>query len=256
MYYGYYIGFRTLVRKEVRRFMNVWLQTILPPAVTTMLYFVIFGQLIGPRIGNLHGVEYIDYIAPGLIMMAVITNAYANVSSSFFMAKMFKSVEEILVSPLPNWLVLTAYMVGGILRGIFVAVVVGIMTFIFTGLIPKHTFLMVLSVLLGATVFSLAGFLNGLYAKKFDDISVIPTFVLTPLTYLGGVFYSIQLLPSTWQNVALANPILYFINLFRYAILGISDINVWLALSLLLGLCVILYALSLYLLNRGVGIKS
>lgn len=256
MYRSYYIGFKTLVRKEVRRFLGVWLQTILPPAVTTTLYFIIFGQLIGKKIGTINGIDYIDYIAPGLIMMSVVTNAYANVSSSFFTSKMFKSIEELLISPIPNWLIVTAYMTGGILRGIAVAIVVGIIAFIFTGFTIHHFPLMILGILLGAMVFSLAGFINGIYAKKFDDIAIIPTFVLTPLTYLGGVFYSIHLLPEIWQRLSLINPILYFINLFRYAILGVSDINIGLALFMLCSFCTILYAFSLWLLHRGVGIKT
>jgi ABC-2 type transport system permease protein len=259
MSYNNYIGFSTLVRKEVRRFMGVWLQTILPPAVTTILYFIIFGQLIGTRIGDFNGIEYIDYIAPGLIMMSVIMNAYANVSSSFFMSKIFKNIEELLVCPLPNWLILSAYITGGIIRGILVAIVVGFIAFIFAGftiLSAHHLFFMIAGILLGSTVFSLAGFINGVYAKKFDDISIIPTFVLTPLTYLGGVFYSIHLLPEFWQKVSMLNPILYFVNLFRYAILDVSDVNVWFALSMLCGFCIVLYAFCLYLLNRGVGIKT
>jgi ABC-2 type transport system permease protein len=256
MYRVYYIGFKTLVRKEVRRFMGVWLQTILPAAVTTTLYFIIFGQLVGSKIGPINGISYIDYIAPGLIMMSVITNAYANVSSSFFTSKMFKSIEELLVSPLPNWLIVTAYMTGGIIRGAIVAIVVSIIAFIFTGFTIHHFPLMILGVLLGAMVFSLAGFINGIYAKKFDDIAIIPTFVLTPLTYLGGVFYSVHLLPEFWQRVSLANPILYFINLFRYAILGVSDVNIGFALSMLCVFCGALYIISLWLLHRGVGIKT
>lgn len=256
MNHSYYIGFKTLVRKEVRRFMGVWLQTLLPPAVTTTLYFIIFGELIGKRIGDFDGINYIDYIAPGLIMMSVITNAYANVSSSFFMSKMFKNIEELLVSPLPNWLILTAYMTGGVIRGILVAIVVGIIAFIFSAFTIHHFFFMIAGVLLGAMVFSLAGFINGIFAKKFDDIAIIPTFVLTPLTYLGGVFYSIQLLPEFWQKVSLANPILYFVNLFRYATLGISDVNIWFAFFMLCGFCIVLYLVSLHLLNRGVGIKT
>lgn len=251
-----YIAFKTILWRETRRFVRLWIQTILPPAITTTLYYIIFGNLIGPRIGSMHGYEYIQFIAPGLIMMAIITSTYANVTSSFYMAKFQRSIEELLISPMPNYLILSGYLSGGIIRGIGVGLVVSIITILFTHLSVAHIFITFLVVLLSALLFALAGFINGVFARNFDDIAIIPTFVITPLTYLGGVFYSVSMLPHFWQKVSLANPILYMISAFRFGILGISDINVYFAL-LMLALCdVLLYGFCLYLLNKGTGIRT
>ncbi len=244
---GYFIAFSTLVNKEISRFMRIWLQTVLPPAITMALYFVIFGNLIGPRIGRMHGFDYMQYIAPGLIMMSVITNAYANVVSSLFGAKFQRHIEELLVSPMPNLLLLLGFVAGGIARGVVVGVVVTATALCFTTLAV---------VVLTAALFSLAGFINALFAKKFDDISIVPTFILTPLTYLGGVFYSIDMLPPFWQNVSLGNPILYMVNAFRYGMLGVSDIDIGLAFAVIIAFCVALFALSMWLLKRGVGLRT
>lgn len=252
----YFIGFKTLLFKEVHRIIRIWPQSILPAIITTLLYFLIFGHLMGSRIGPIEGVKYIEYIAPGLIMMQVITNAYANVSSSVFLAKFTKSIEALLISPIPNWLLLLGYITGGVTRGIAVAIAVAIMALIFTSLQVQHFFLMFVAIFFSAVVFSLAGFINALYAKKFDDISFIPTFVLTPLTYLGGVFYSVNLLPTPWQVISFANPILYFVNLFRFGMLGLSDINITLAFSILMLLVILLFWIALRLLQRGVGFKT
>jgi len=256
MGYKDYIGFRTLLFKEIRRFSQIWIQTILPPVITTALYFLIFGKVVGSRIGQMHNINYAEYIAPGLIMMTLITNAYSNVSSSFFMAKMFRSLEEILVSPMPNYLVLLGYIGGGVARGVFVAMAVTITALFFTSLSVYNIFYMILAIVFTAAVFSLAGFINALFAKKFDDVSIVPVFILTPLTYLGGVFFSIQLLPELWQKISLLNPILYFVSLFRYGMLGIADVQPGISIVFLMSFFVILYVTALVLLRKGVGIKT
>lgn len=251
-----WIAFVTIVVKEIRRFMRIWAQTLLPPAITMALYFVIFGNLIGSRIGEMGGYDYMSFIVPGLIMMSVITNSYANVVSSFFSMKFQRSIEEILVSPVPNWVVLSGYVAGGVARGVGVGVIVTLLSLFFTDLVVHNVWVTSGMVLLTAIVFSLGGFINAMFATKFDDISIVPTFVLTPLTYLGGVFYSISLLPEFWQGVSQANPILYMVNAFRYGILGVSDIDVRFAFSMVLFFIVVLFSLSLYLLSKGKGIRS
>ncbi|RME34434.1 MAG: ABC transporter permease [Gammaproteobacteria bacterium] len=252
----YLIAYLTLVRKEITRFLRIWPQTILPPAVTMTLYFIIFGQLMGPRIGAMDGLPYMSYIAPGIIMMSVITNSYANVVSSFFSAKFQKHIEELLVSPMPNSLILAGYVTGGIGRGLMVGLVVTCVALLFTDLRVHEPAVVVLVVTLTATLFSLGGFINAIYARKFDDISIVPTFVLTPLTYLGGVFYSIDLLPQFWQRVSLGNPILYMVNAFRYGMLGVTDIPIDRALLIITGFILALTLLSLHLLRRGTGLRS
>ncbi len=251
-----WIAFSTIVVKEVRRFMRIWAQTLLPPAITMSLYFVIFGNLIGSRIGDMGGYDYMDFIVPGLIMMSVITNSYANVVSSFLGMKFKKSIEEILVSPVPNWVVLSGYVAGGVTRGVAVGFIVTLLSLFFTDLSIHHLGITASMVFLTAIVFALGGFINAVFATKFDDISIVPTFVLTPLTYLGGVFYSISLLPEFWQTVSKANPILYMVNAFRYGILGVSDINIGFAFAMVGVFIAILFTFSLYLLNTGKGIRS
>ncbi len=250
------IAYQTIVRKEVTRFTRIWIQTILPPAISMTLYFVIFGQLIGPRIGKMGGVSYMEYIAPGIIMMAVINSSYTNVVSSFFGAKFQKHIEEMLIAPIPNFVILAGYITGGVVRGLMVGVVVTGVALFFTGLHINNFLVMASVVLMTAILFSLGGFLNGVFATKFDDISIIPTFVLTPLTYLGGVFYSITLLPEFWQSVSHANPVLYMVNTFRYGILGVSDINIFTAFAIIILFITALIAASLYVLNRGIGLKA
>ncbi|MFO8154605.1 MAG: ABC transporter permease [Pseudomonadota bacterium] len=251
-----WIAFRTILGKEVRRFMRIWIQTILPPAITTALYFIIFGGLIGPRVGEMGGFDFMDYIMPGLIMMAVINNSYANVVASFYGAKFQRSVEEMLVSPMPNFLILAGFVGGGVARGLIVGVAVTAVALFFTELRPVDPLLTLLVVLMTSVLFSLAGFVNAVYANSFDDISIIPTFVLTPLTYLGGVFFSITMLSEFWQQVSLANPILYMVNAFRAGMLGVSDVPVWVALGVILGFTVVLTVFCMWLLNRGVGIRG
>ncbi|HEY5761681.1 MAG TPA: ABC transporter permease [Rhodocyclaceae bacterium] len=250
------IAFQTLVRKEIVRVVRIWVQTIVPPAITMTLYFIIFGNLIGRRIGVMDGFDYMQYIAPGLIMMSVITNSYGNVVSSFFGAKFGKHIEEMLVAPISNATIIIGHIAGGVIRGLMVGSLVTVVALFFTRLHVEHPFVTLSMVLLSSTVFALLGMVNAIFAKKFDDISIIPTFVLTPLTYLGGVFYSISLLPDFWQKVSLGNPILYMVNAFRYGILGVSDIDIGWA-YLIVGVFVAgLFTLNLVLLNRGVGIRE
>ncbi|WP_461481245.1 ABC transporter permease [Porticoccus sp.] len=251
-----WVAFCTIVEKEIRRFMRIWQQTLLPPAITIALYFVIFGRLIGPRIGEMSGFSYIQFVVPGLIMMSVITNSYANVVSSFFGTKFQRSIEELLVSPVPNYIILVGYVIGGVARGLAVGAIVTLLSLFFTHLQVSHMGVTVAIVFLTAVLFSLAGFINAVYASSFDDISIIPTFVLTPLTYLGGVFYSISMLPAFWQGVSQANPVLYMVNAFRYGLLGVSDINVVWAFVMVTAFCVILFVYSLYLLERGKKLRS
>ena len=251
-----WVGLKTLVRKEVIRVARIWIQTIVPPAITMTLYFIIFGNLIGKRIGVMGGFDYMQFIAPGLIMMSVITNSYGNVVSSFFGAKYGKHIEEMLVSPMSNATIIIGHVAGGVIRGLMVGALVTMIALGFTRLTIEHPLVTFSMVVLASIVFALLGFVNAVFAKKFDDISIIPTFILTPLTYLGGVFYSITLLPEFWQKVSLGNPILYMVNAFRYGILGVSDIRIGYA-YLIVGFFVIgLFALNLTLLNRGVGIRE
>jgi ABC-2 type transport system permease protein len=251
-----WIAFMTILAKEVRRFTRIWIQTLLPPAITMALYFVIFGHLIGSQIGGMSGFSYSEFVAPGLIMMAVITNSYANVSSSFFSAKFQRSVDEILVSPTPNYIIVLGYVMGGVARGLAVGLIVTVLALAFTQLHISHAWITFSIIFLTATLFSLAGFINAVYAKSFDDISIIPTFVLTPLTYLGGVFYSISLLPDVWQTVSLFNPVLHMVNAFRYGVLGITDTSLLIAFIGLAISVVILFWLSLLVVEKAKGLRS
>jgi len=250
------VGFECIVRREVNRILRIWAQTILPPAITMTLYFIIFGQLIGSRIGTMGGIAYIDFIAPGIIIMAVINNAYANVVSSFFGAKFGRHVEELLVAPINEHFILLGYVAGGVLRGVMVGAVVTAVALFFTDLRLHHPLVMLAALLLGSVIFSLGGFINAVYAKKFDDVSIVPTFILTPMTYLGGVFFSIDLLPEVWQHIARANPILYMVNGFRYGLLGVSDVGLGMAFGVMALFAVLLYAAAYHLLKRGIGLRS
>jgi ABC-2 type transport system permease protein len=251
-----WIAFSTLVRREVRRFMRLWVQTLVPPVITITLYFVIFGNLIGRRIGEMGGYSYMDFIVPGLILMAVINNAYANVVSSFFSQKFQRNIEELLVSPVPNYIILTGFVIGGATRGIIVGFIAGIVAMFFSGFYMHNFFIALTVVLLSSVVFALGGLINAIYANKFDDVTIIPTFVLTPLIYLGGVFYSTDLLPAFWKTVSLLNPIFYMVDAFRYGILGISDVNIVYALLILLVFVVGLFSFALFLLHRGKGLRD
>jgi ABC-2 type transport system permease protein len=250
------VGLWTIVRKESRRVVRIWVQTIVPPAITMTLYFIIFGSLVGSRIGEMDGVPYMTFIAPGLIMMAVITNSFANVVSSFFSSKLMLHLEEMLVAPLAYTTIVIGFVVGGIVRGLLVAALVVVVALFFTDLTVAHPLITFTTILLTAVVFSLAGLFNAIFAKTFDDISIIPTFVLTPLTYLGGVFFSIALLPPFWQKVALANPILYMVNAFRYGMLGSSDIPIGVAYAIMIGFAVALFGAVLLMLQRGSGVRA
>ena len=251
-----WVDLKTIVRKEIVRVARIWVQTIVPPAITMTLYFIIFGNLIGRRIGSMDGFDYMQYIAPGLIMMSVITNSYGNVVSSFFGAKFARHIEEMLVSPMSNATIILGHVAGGVMRGLVVGSLVTVVALFFTKLEVAHPLITISMVVLSSMVFALAGFINAVFATKFDDISIVPTFVLTPLTYLGGVFYSISLLPEFWQKVSLGNPIIYMVNAFRYGILGVSDINIAYA-YVIVGLFVVgLFTVSMMLLNRGVGIRE
>ena len=250
------IAYSTIVRKEISRFTRIWVQTILPPAISMTLYFIIFGNLIGSRIGKMQGFNYMEFIAPGIIMMAIINNSYSNVVSSFFGAKLQRHIEEMLVAPIPIFFVLAGYITGGVVRGLFVGLIVTIVALFFTDLQIAHPGIVITTVILTSILFSLGGFVNAVFAQKFDDISIIPTFVLTPLIYLGGVFYSIDLLPDFWQSVSRLNPILYMVNAFRFGILGVSDISITSAFSIIIVFIALLFCYSLYLLFKGIGIKS
>ncbi len=250
------VALRTIVYREIRRFTRIWPQTLLPPAITMVLYFVIFGNLIGSQIGDMGGFSYMEYIVPGLIMMSVITNSYGNVVSSFFGSKFQRSIEELMVSPVSPHIILIGYVTGGVLRGLAVGLIVTVLSLFFTHLQVHHLGVTVLVVLLTATIFSLGGFINAVFARNFDDISIIPTFVLTPLTYLGGVFYSISLLPPFWQTLSMANPVLHMVNAFRYGILGVSDIRIGVAIGFMLVATALLYGVCIRLLISGRGMRQ
>ncbi|MFN3709866.1 MAG: ABC transporter permease [Alishewanella aestuarii] len=252
----YLIALQSILTKEITRFMRIWVQTLVPPAITMSLYFVIFGSLIGSRIGEMNGFSYMEFIVPGLIMMSVITNSYANVASSFFSAKFQRNVEELLVAPVPNYIIVLGYVGGGMARGILVGLIVTLLSLFFVTISIHNLAIIMLTVLLTSMLFALGGLINAVYAKTFDDISIIPTFVLTPLTYLGGVFYSLTLLPGFWQQLAQLNPIVYMVNAFRFGFLGYTDVNLWLALMVVLSFILVLFSYAMYLINKGIGLRS
>ena len=251
-----WVGFKTMVIREYGRIIRIWGQTIVPSAVTAVLYFAIFGSLIGRRVGAMDGIDYRQFIAPGLIMMSVITNSYGNVVASFFGAKFGKHVEELLVSPLPNWVIVGGYAVGGVVRGLLVGATVTAVSLVFTHLHVHHLLVVLSALFLTSVTFALAGFLNALFAKNFDQVNWIPAFVLTPLTYFGGVFYSVSLLPDLARSLSYANPILYMVNAFRYGFLGVSDVHVGGAFALMAAAALVLYGTAVLLMNRGTGIRD
>lgn len=252
----YSIAFQTIVNKEIRRFIRIWMQTLLPPIITTSLYFLIFGTLIGTRVGEVEGQPFIDYILPGVILMGVISNSYGNVVSSFYGTKFQRNIEELLIAPVPNWIILAGYVCGGVMRGLLVGLLVSLIANVFTTVQVEHWFVTLAVFVLTAVLFSLAGFINAVYAESFDDISIIPTFVLTPMIYLGGVFYSIDMLPAIWQTISLGNPILYMVNAFRFGMLGVSDVNLFVSFAIIVGFIIALGGFAIHLLNKGVGIKA
>lgn len=252
---AYWIAFTSLLHKEINRFMRIWVQTLVPPAITMTLYFVIFGNLIGSRIGDMHGVSYMQFIVPGLIMMSVITNSYSNVSSSFYSSKFQRNIEELLVAPMPNHLIIAGFICGGVARGLCVGAMVTVVSLLFVPLHIHSILAVVLMVVLTSVLFSLGGLINAILAKSFDDISIVPTFVLTPLTYLGGVFYSIDLLPPFWRGVSHINPIIYMINGFRYGFIGISDVPMWTSYLIVCLFIAVLYGTCWWMVKRGIGLR-
>jgi ABC-2 type transport system permease protein len=260
------IAFQTIVSKEVNRFMRIWSQTLLPSAVTQSLYFLIFGGIIGSQIKNIPIIDssgailqvpYMQFVVPGLVMMAVLTNAFSNTVSSFFGSKFQRNIEEMLVAPVPNWVIISGYVVGGALRGILVGLIVFLVAFLFSAIPQISSYpIIILFVSLTSIVFSLAGLTNGIFAKKFDDVSIVPTFILTPLTYLGGVFYSLKSLPEFWQNVSKLNPIVYMVDGFRYGFFGVSEVNIGVSFGILIGFLIALVVLNNYLLDKGIGMRS
>jgi len=254
--YEQWVAFMTILRKEIRRYMRIWTQTLLPSAITMSLYFVIFGTLIGSRIGEMGGFTYMEFVVPGLIMMAIVTNSYSNVVSSFFGSKFSHAVEELLVSPVPNYVILMGYVLGGVSRGLLVALVVTMVSLFFTKLQIHSYFIVVVIVLMTSTLFALAGFINAVYANSFDDISIVPVFVLTPLIYLGGVFYSMDLLPDFWAGVSKLNPLVYVVNAFRYGVLGVSDVSLTFSFSMIAFFTALAFAYSMHLLNTGKRLRQ
>jgi ABC-2 type transport system permease protein len=250
------IALKSILTKEIQRFMRIWVQTLVPPAITISLYFVIFGSLIGSRIGNMGGFDYMSFIVPGLIMMSVITNSYSNVASSFFSAKWQRNVEEMLVAPVPNWVIVAGYVGGGMCRGILVGLIVTLVSLLFVDIQLYNFWIIAATVILTSATFALGGLINAIFAGSFDDISIIPTFILTPLTYLGGVFYSLSLLPEFWQGVSQANPIVYMVNAFRYGFLGVSDVNLVTAFAVISVFIVTLFTVAMVLISKGIGLRS
>jgi ABC-2 type transport system permease protein len=250
------IALKSIMHKEIHRFMRIWVQTLVPPAITISLYFVIFGSLIGSRIGEMGGFDYMSFIVPGLIMMSVITNSYSNVASSFFSAKWQRNVEEMLVAPVPNWVIVAGYVGGGMARGMLVGSIVTLVSMFFVDIQIHNIWVIIVTVALTSATFALGGLINAIFAGSFYDISIITTFILTPLTYLGGVFYSISLLPEFWQGVSQINPIVYMVNAFRYGFLGITDVSLTLSFAVLGVFIVSLYTIAMVLITKGIGLRS
>lgn len=256
MYKLYFTALKSLAAKETNRYLRIWIQTLVPPVITTSLYFVIFGNLIGGRIGEIEGFSYMEFIVPGLIMMSVITSSYSNVASSFFSQKLQKNIEELLIAPVPTHVIIWGFVIGGLGRSILVGTLVTIISLFFVSLHVYSWFIVIVTLLMTAILFSLAGLLNGVFAKSYDDVSIVPTFVLQPLTYLGGVFYAISMLPPFWQAVSKINPIVYMVSGFRYGFLGQTDVPIAFSLSILVLFTIILYSVCWYLINKGRGLRS
>ncbi|EGC69984.1 ABC-2 type transporter [Enterococcus casseliflavus ATCC 12755] len=256
MFSLYFTALKSLAVKETNRYLRIWVQTLVPPVITTSLYFIIFGKMIGSRIGEMGGFSYMEFIVPGLIMMSTITSSYSNVSSSFFSQKFQKNIEELLVAPVPTHVIIWGFVFGGLGRSILVGTLVTIISLFF---VPLHVYswvIVVLTLVMTAILFSLAGLLNGIFAQSFDDVSIVPTFVLQPLTYLGGVFYSISMLPPIWQTISKVNPIMYMISGFRYGFLGTIDVPIFLSIGILVLFIVVLYSVCWYLIQKGRGLRS
>ncbi|MBO0421273.1 ABC transporter permease [Vagococcus fluvialis] len=252
----YFTALKSLAVKETNRYLRIWVQTLVPPVITTSLYFVIFGKMIGGRIGDMGGFSYMEFIVPGLIMMSAITSSYANVSSSFFSQKFQKNIEELLVAPVPTHIIIWGFVIGGLGRSFLVGTLVTIISLLFVPLNVVSWPIVIITLLMTAILFSLAGLINGIFAQSYDDVSIVPTFVLQPLTYLGGVFYSISMLPPFWQGVSKVNPIVYMISGFRYGFLGIEDVSITVSFSIIIIFIVVLYSVCWYLINKGRGLRS
>ncbi|WIK66742.1 ABC transporter permease [Globicatella sanguinis] len=256
MFSLYFTALKSLVMKETNRYLRIWVQTLVPPVITTSLYFIIFGKMIGGRIGEMGGFSYMEFIVPGLIMMSSITSSYANVSSSFFSQKLQKNIEELLVAPVPTHVIILGFVLGGVGRSLIVASLVTMVSLFFVPLHVHSWLVVMMTILMTAILFSLAGLINGVFARSFDDVSIVPTFVLQPLTYLGGVFYAISMLPPFWQAISKINPIVYMISGFRYGFLGIGDVPIAMSITILIIFIAVLYSLAYYLVDRGIGLRS
>lgn len=252
----YFTALKSLAVKETNRYLRIWVQTLVPPVITTSLYFVIFGKMIGGRIGDMGGFSYMEFIVPGLIMMSAITSSYANVSSSFFSQKFQKNIEELLVAPVPTHIIIWGFVIGGLGRSFLVGTLVTIISLLFVPLNVVSWPIVIITLLMTAILFSLAGLINGIFAQSYDDVSIVPTFVLQPLTYLGGVFYSISMLPPFWQGVSKVNPIVYMISGFRYGFLGIEDVSITVSFTIIIIFIVVLYSVCWYLISKGRGLRS
>ena len=252
-----FTSFYTIVRKDVVRIFRIWPQTFLPSIITSVLYFLVFGKVLGGRIGDIGGHLYITFVVPGLVMLAVVTNSFSNVATTFFQAKFFaRNIDEILVSPTPPWVIIAGYVAGGMVRGITIGLLVIIVAAFFSPLPLTHPFIILLFLILSSLIFSLAGLVNGIYAKSFDGITIVPTFVLTPLVYLGGVFYSAQALPPLWQKFTFADPIFYLVDGFRVGFMGFSDVSLGISLAVLGTLTAILIAINWYFIRTGLGLRQ
>ncbi|GCF95705.1 transport permease protein [Enterococcus florum] len=256
MFNLYFTALKSLAVKETNRYLRIWVQTLVPPVITTSLYFIIFGNLIGGRIGEMAGFSYMEFIVPGLIMMSAITSSYSNVSSSFFSQKFQKNIEELLVAPVPTHVIIWGFVIGGLGRSVLVGTLVTIISLFFVPLHVYSWFIVVVTLLMTAILFSLAGLLNGIFAQSFDDVSIVPTFVLQPLTYLGGVFYAISMLPPIWQAVSKINPIVYMISGFRYGFLGLMDVPIVFSMLILILFISVLYIVCWRLIEKGRGLRS
>lgn len=255
--YQTFISFYTIVRKDVLRMFRIWAQTFLPSVVTSSLYFLVFGAFLGSKIGTVQGVPYVMFVVPGLVMLAVVTNAYANTSSVMFSSKFFgRNIDEILVSPTPPWVLVAGYVTGGVIRGVLIGFFVLLVSLFFTHLTVYNIFVVLMFLILTSLVFALAGLVNGIYAKSIDGINIVPTFVLTPLVYLGGVFYSAQVLPGFWGTLTKLDPVFYIINGFRYGFLGISDVSIYFSVGLLLTFVAVLLGVAWYLVKIGLGLRQ
>ena len=247
-----WIAYKTITIKEILRFVRIWIQTILPPMIVAFLYLLIFGFVVGSRVGQMAGQDYVHYLVPGVILMSAIMHAYSNTVSSFYLTKFNRSIEEILVSPIPDWLIIAGFVTGGIVRGIAVGLAVFMVAWLVVGFALPNLVIFSLILLLTTTLFSIAGFINAIFAKSFDDITIVPNFILMPLTYLGGMFYDVRILPEFWQNVTQINPIFYMIDGFKVAFFGSASIPIIVSIAILLAMIIALFLLAVFLMQRHI----